>query len=408
MLEFFKMAKYPYTITSVWGADRTDPGLEGGINAITKGVTSSHVATTLYTTNIDSYDKAHAAGIPCARFSDNGVEVYQIHFSFGPARSDPANPGSKLDESYLINCLNAQLLTPAPEMSIIDQQENTVYSPLDPLRTNPNTLRLNPLSMVKFDTEEEGLIIQAFAEKLNLLLKQYLDPNNKERNTDARREIYFNGVKDAVSELKNKLDPLNQKTMDQFVYDFNKTKGTIGLRPEEAIETQLISSAQSEDGTVGFVEEDLVAKMVQFKQSIDLGKKEYNFVLDNCSHAVSDLFKAAANDPAIKGLMNRRVGYNDMVHHRFLPGILEFVLAGGLETPVNVAVNLIEVRRLLDKYSHGANLGARHPRHHSRGLHEVNNKPSPFTTASSKRKQQELGAQENIEPVVSKSKRNKH
>jgi len=361
------VANYPYTVTSIWGADRSDAGLEGGLNALAKGVTSSHVATTLCTTNELSYDKAIKAGIPCETFTDNGLRVYKIHFSYGPSISNPLNPGSKLDESYLINCLNAQLLTPAPNMSLINQQKNTVYSPLDPSRANPTELLLNPLSVVKVDTPEEAQIIQDFQLKLNLLLQRYLDPNNAEANTDARREKYFSAVKNEVSELKKKLDPSNKLTMDQFVYDFNNTKGTIGLRPEETIETSLLTKDQVKLGMHGFVEDDLVAKMVEFKQKIDSGGKEYSFVLDNCSHAVRDLFIAATNDPSIKDLMQHTIGYNDfkkfgLISGKTLLAAFEVVVARNIETPVNVADNLIAVNELLNRYKNDSKPTLKHPR----------------------------------------------
>lgn len=351
------MPNYPYTVTSIWGADRTDPGLEGGLNALAKGVTSSHIATTLYTNDKSSYDRAIKAGIPCETFVDNSnVTVYQIHFSYGPSRSNPLNPGSKLDESYLINCLNAQLLTPTASMSLIDQQKNTVYSPLDVAHTNPTGLLLSPLSLVKIDTPEEGQIVQKFQIKLNLLLQEYLDPNNPEKNTDAGRQKYFSAVKNEVSELKKKLDPSDMLTMDQFVYDFNSTKGTIGLRPRETIETRLLTKQQADSGMHGFVEDALVVKMLEFKKKIDADEKEYNFVLDNCSHAVRDLFIAATNDADIKDLMQHTIGYNDFKKFGFLSdktllAAVEIVAARNLETPVNVAINLIAVNEILNKFA---------------------------------------------------------
>jgi len=362
--------KYPYVQTSVWGGSPNDPALEGAVNAVLSGVTSTHIADTLYTTNKASFDEACSAGIPAKEFIDaEGTTVYEIHFSFGP---DNDMVGGMLDDSYLTNCLNAQLITPVSNKELENNPEfktNKVNSNLDFLKLFTRKIYLYPLFTCKNPEELKKADIQKFDADIHAALDDYI---KSERN-DGDRSKYVKAVDAALTQLQSSRDPHysdpdRKMTKKQFLYWFNQNIGTIGLEPKTKIATPLISEAQSQDGVKGFVEERYVNKMVEIKQALD-GKGSlgfvrellysYNFVSYNCSNAVKSLHVHAANDEHIRGKLQHTIGWNDLQKvfntisnnglfskntgvalTGLISGALELVGLRPVETPVNFAYNL--------------------------------------------------------------------
>lgn len=361
--------EYPYVQTSVWGGSPDDPSLDGALNAIEKGVTSTHIASTLYTTNAESYNKALTAGIPTREFKDDyGTTVYEIHFSFGPDN----NPlyGSMLDDSYLTNCLNAQLLTPVSDEDLKKggaYKTNKVNSNLDFLNIFTREIKIYPLFTSKHPEElekPENADIKAFQATINGALDKYL---TSKRDNDSR-SVYFEEVNNALMVLKSSRDPKNEMTKNQFLYYFNEKIGTIGLSPKTPIKTKLLSARElkQDPNKKGFVEERYVNEMVRIKQSMDgksnfwpLGRLRkflytYNFVLFNCSHAVKSLYVNSANDTRILDKLEHTPGWKD-VGRKDLPfqkratALFLLVFGRAIETPVNFAHNLINANKEADK-----------------------------------------------------------
>jgi hypothetical protein len=407
--------EYPYFITSLWGGTPDDPNLEGPVNAVLSGVTSTHIADTLYTTNKKSFDKAKRAGIPAKEFIDaDGNTAYEIHFSFGP---DNNGLGSMLDDSYLTNCLNAQLITPVSKNDLKNNENyktNKVNSMLDLLKIFTSKIYLYPLFNCTHPAELEKDDIKAFDAAIHKALEKYVQ---SERD-DKSRSTYFKEVDAALTQLQESRDPNygvegREMTKNQFLYWFNQNIGTIGLEPKTKVKTALISEEQSQKGEKGFVEERFVNKMVRIKHSMD-GKRysgamslfnplikllySYNFVLLNCSHTVTDIHLESANDSRIRDELRHTIGWNDiekvinstkqygffsektgLAMARIGIGVLEFITMRAIETPANSVYNLRAAIKLRDTLNQEAPGQKPKPQPAPKVVpeHRVHHKPKP-------------------------------
>lgn len=343
-------SKYPYRVMSVYGSRKDEHTLKGGLRALTRGETSGHITTDEYFTDKALYEKyIKGTDIPCRIFKDKetGETVYQVHFSYGPANSDPTNPGSQLDPSEYYNSLNAHYLTRSDAMTVIDQQKKTVQSPLDLLGLTQRDILLSTQSIIR-TTPENQAAVEKFQNNIQKALIVFLGTSGK----DQYLEIYQAAFKREFEELRKAIAP--NSTPDQFAHDFHKF-GTIGVEPIETRELRLITKAQQDAGMQG---SRIDLRLAKIRDIYDDSKKgeDYNLVLNNCSHKAADIETAGVSeckDYNIKKSFNLKPGINELNKQlkqlaSFHPLTLEQVAGNFLlsmpiaimsETPVNVLIN---------------------------------------------------------------------
>lgn len=341
---------------SVYGSRVDEPALRGGLRAFTSGETSGHITTDEYFTDPALYEKyIRGTDIPCRIFQDkqSGETVYQVHFSYGPARSSP-HPGSVLDRNEFVNSLNAHYLTSSDAMGVIEQHKNVVQSPLDLLGVTRHQILLNTQSIIR-TTPENFAAVRQFQQDIQIALKTFLVSKNTHNEDHALAE-YHKAFAHAFEVLRQAIAP--DSTADQFAHDFHEF-ATVGLEPLETRKLQLITAEQQAAGMQGSRIDLRLAKISEFYNIMH--NEDYNFVLNNCSHKVAAVERAGlseCDDLVIKNAFNHTVGYNELHHSGPLSperavGAAMFMdpgLGRHLETPVNVLRNNDALEKLLKRH----------------------------------------------------------
>lgn len=316
---------FAYAETFVFGADLDDAPLEGGFNALAKGITSSHIATRITFTDEAMYNKyIKNTNIPCNRYTKtlkNGKEitVYEVYASYGPATDDPANPGATLDPNYLFNTVNSGLLTPT--------SANTIYNELLKLKRTASVHAKFPLPGVSFFTRTKinlpPLSIIRYTPETEKPIKEFQtsistsDAAYRNNPTPENLQIHLNNIGRSFEVLRSEIHP--EMTMSQFTHEFNEKYGTIGLPERVKITTQLVS-----DPKKGHSLELLLAGVNDAYRN--LGTKQYNFIVNNCAHFIKNLFVNSTTNTKLRAKFN-----NDPVL--------------GVSTPVSV-INAIVAEQL--------------------------------------------------------------
>ena len=310
-------ANFAVAETLLYGGKLDDHPLTGGLNAISQGVTSSHIATRITFTDKNMYQK-HIQGtkIPCEIYTktlQDGKEitVYEVYASYGPARSSLVNPGATLDPRYYVNTINSGLLTEASENSNAAawglDRTVAVQSPIPFIGAlTRKDIHLNVQSIIRY-TPETKEAVQKFQNNLLASDAQY-----RKNPTPENLDKHLENLEQQFKELRNSVKP--GMPMSQFMHEFNEKMGTVGL-PERVLSTTKLVDDASKGHSL-----DLMLGQVR-KVYDNLSIDQYNLITHNCAHFIKNLFVNSTTNAELKAVF-----FNDPI-----PGVV---------TPVSVMEGL--------------------------------------------------------------------
>jgi hypothetical protein len=290
----------------VFGAKDSEPAYRQPFRAVAEKRTSSHVALRVRFSDQDLYNKyIKGTDIPCAKYTENGQQVYEAYLSFGPTGSGFVSSGSALGE-FWADEISSQILKPAPRTT--GKAKTAKIMKADLMKADfalrapvldliPNVRNLYPQSMLKGNSAEEDKYILQFQNKIQQALVKYEKDQAREivavqmiraisGNNSSAYATYLATVKDALMELKGQLYP-NRHDMDinSFVHEL-ENRGSIGLPPRASETIQCVAPGQG-----GQSNDPKVENILEFMRFVNDNKARIPYVFPSLNCA--DMVKAA-------------------------------------------------------------------------------------------------------------------
>lgn len=298
----------------LFGAKLGDNPFAGGLNAISEGVTSSHIAMRLTFDEKDrvAYEKEYKDLLksPNAKgyiheVTDNGEKKYELYLSFGPAGSGPSLlPKAALDSGYEFNTTNSLWGTAIPADTMASEmglsRTTSVQSPIPGLGVfTKKDINLGPLSIIRFTPETKGAI-EKFQTSILKSEQKYLATKAASDYT-----AHYQNVDDQFKILRDNLRP--NMPMEQFMYEFNKNIGTIGLPERVAYTVNLV-----DDPAKGFNLGGALKELTKVFNNLD--NDHYNLVFHNCANFVTNMLVKSTTNPDVQ---------NALLYNAAIPGLVD-------------------------------------------------------------------------------------